>query len=296
MISYTEASSANGIIIGDAKFPLNPATFRAQHGSMPQLSTKKLDNTLVPCEVALSAGNDAKLETHGFELVSNVRMARAQDFDLDLYKQDLERIACDLTGASCARAYCSARRAPSRSANSTTTASYAPYAHTDQAHLSWSALLPDIVDDWTSKGPPGITVDQARRAANAKRYAIVSAWRFLGPTETCTHSHLALLDPRSLQKGDVLHFELRTVNGTSGSNYRLKAPAPAYHKWSYFPGMHRDRDILFFTVFDTHPQFPNAHVTPAPTIVHSAFLDPNAPPNAPPRESIDVRLLLVWDD
>ena len=34
---------------------------------------------------------------------------------------------------------------------------------------------------------------------------------------------------------------------------------------------------------------------PSVTVLHTAFADPTADPDEPPRESIDVRVLLSWD-
>ena len=56
-------------------------------------------------------------------------------------------------------------------------------------------------------------------------------------------------------------------------------------------------ELLCFTVFDSAPPAGEAlyGTMPAPTVVHSAFADPHAPPGEPPRQSVDVRCLLIWD-
>mmetsp|Transcript_11780 Transcript_11780/g.37492 ORF Transcript_11780/g.37492 Transcript_11780/m.37492 type:complete len:319 (-) Transcript_11780:237-1193(-) len=306
-IGYTSAPSSdlarNGVVVGAANFPLNMSTFRAQHGSVPQDQVAEgttWENELVPveCEVVDARQEARCLETDGFELVSGLsgRIAPAAKFEIEAYLRSVERVAIDLTGASRAVAYCYAARAPKRPSLGTadTRASYAVYAHTDQAHLSWAPRLAQLANDWKTYGPPGIDTVTADHAAHASRYAVLSAWRYLGPEQKCRSSHLALLDPASVRRDDVLHFEIRTPDATFGSNYRLEKNSSSHHAWRYFPNVDRDDDLLFFTVFDSNPTFANADASPMPTIFHSAFKDPRRP-DAPDRESIDVRVLLVWD-
>jgi hypothetical protein len=58
-------------------------------------------------------------------------------------------------------------------------------------------------------------------------------------------------------------------------------------------------EVLLFTAFDSaHPAaatlFANQNMTAS--CLHAAFVDPTAPVNEPARVSIDVRVLVVWDD
>ena len=52
--------------------------------------------------------------------------------------------------------------------------------------------------------------------------------------------------------------------------------------------MERD-EALVFKVFDSETGKPSRFTA------HSAFDDPNTPPNAPPRESIETRTFAFWD-
>ena len=49
------------------------------------------------------------------------------------------------------------------------------------------------------------------------------------------------------------------------------------------------RPAMVFKVFDTDPNVATKFTA------HSAFDDPNTPPNAPPRESIETRTFAFWD-
>lgn len=304
-IGYTCAPSSdtalNGVSVGVTNFPLNLSTFYAQHGSLPPPAAPKgtvWENELAPVEVKIrdARQSGARLSSHGYELMTGVTMCPADAFDVSQYLRDVERLARELTDASAAVAYCHAARAPKRASfgDETTRAGYATYAHTDQAHHSWAARLCDIVEEWALVGPPGVNSDMAMRAAAARRYAVLSAWRYLGPEQKCRSSHLAIVEPKSLRPEDVLHFEIRAPNGTFGSNYRLNKNAHLNHDWCYFPNMDKDNELLFFTVYDSKPTFANSEATLAPTVFHSAFYDPRHS-DAPDRESIDVRVLLIWD-
>ena len=65
-----------------------------------------------------------------------------------------------------------------------------------------------------------------------------------------------------------------------GQTYRLKFRPD--HRWFYFPEMRRD-ESLGFKVFDSAKDG-RARFTP-----HTSFTDPASPPNAPARQSIEVR-------
>ena len=68
-----------------------------------------------------------------------------------------------------------------------------------------------------------------------------------------------------------------------GETYSVKYN-PA-HRWFYVPRMQPD-EALLLKCSDTSSDVP-ARFTP-----HSAFIDPSAPADAPPRESIEVRTLV----
>ena len=108
-----------------------------------------------------------------------------------------------------------------------------------------------------------------------------------------------MLDHTTLRSEDVLPFHI-IQDGCVGGNYRLvdSAEAACRHRWFYYPDMNPD-EVLLFTAFDSaHPAaatlFANQNLTAS--CLHAAFVDPTAPVNEPARVSIDVRVLVVWDD
>ena len=59
------------------------------------------------------------------------------------------------------------------------------------------------------------------------------------------------------------------------------------HRWTYFPAMQPD-EALVFKCYDSEKDG-RARFT-----AHGSFDDPNTPPNAPPRESIEIRTLALF--
>jgi len=284
------AEVGNGIVLGGkGSFPLNPTMFRAQHGSTrapwPLKASYRSEVVPLSCEIRSARSWGPRLCKDGFELVSDLNLGPINDD----YARRVEEIAQAVTGATRARAYCSAVRRAKEGERKT----YAEYAHSDMGHESWCPKLRDVEK---SELPPGLLLDDDE---NIKRYAVVSAWRYLGPEATCRHSHLALLDPRSVKRDDAVHFEIRTSD-SFGSNYRLKAPsssksAPHHHAWWYFPNMDANSELLFFTVYDSRPTFDAHGALGIPTIIHSAFQDPTRPVHEPQRQSLDLRIFLTWE-
>ena len=304
--------------------PLRPETVAAQHGSVPLAEGDKADYE--ECDITETrpirvwngrsfSGNDKPtFKTVGFQLIDicqsdilmteeGLRSAAANHPEVaQKVYSEVSRPICEATGATAAFGYCHAVRVPdvTKSAGSSSSG-YAGYAHSDMAPGSWATLLPELVASgkWSSQGPPGVPLAVAERAAAASRYAVVAAWRYLGPADKCRASHLAVLDHRSLREADLLPLSL-FANGCRGENYRLSASAGdeamARHRWYYYPDMTRE-EALMFAVYDSdHPAKDTTFAeTPMPVCIHGAIPDPNPPKDEPPRRSMDIRFLLVWD-
>eukprot|EP00633_Aureoumbra_lagunensis_P003205 CAMPEP_0197295326 /NCGR_PEP_ID=MMETSP0890-20130614/35222_1 /TAXON_ID=44058 ORGANISM="Aureoumbra lagunensis, Strain CCMP1510" /NCGR_SAMPLE_ID=MMETSP0890 /ASSEMBLY_ACC=CAM_ASM_000533 /LENGTH=320 /DNA_ID=CAMNT_0042771241 /DNA_START=44 /DNA_END=1006 /DNA_ORIENTATION=+ len=298
-----EGSCVNGLIIGGTNFGLGNEAFFVQHGKMV---AKKLasdvehHNDLVPTKVRIenARGMNLSIKNHGIQFVTE---GICPFQDMETYYAQLEEITKKLFKASRAKAFCHAARGNSEG--------YGTWAHTDHAPGSWSTEMAKIAATQQSNQslpdhflPPGLTMDDAKNILKAKRFAVISVWRYLGPTQKCRKSHLALLDASSLQgPDDYLHFELRTAPDSSGlsysgQNFRLKAKeegSNTNHRWFYFPNMDKDSEAIIFLVYDSKPTFDShCHI---PTVFHAAFFDPFSPPEEPERQSVDVRILLTWD-
>ena len=126
-------------------------------------------------------------------------------------------------------------------------------------------LLPDEADDLLKR-----------------RFAIVQVWR---PIRHPVETHpLAIADARSLKPENMIISERRYPNRI-GQTYAI-THSPE-HQWYWFPRMRRD-EALVFKVFDSLKD------GRARWTAHTAFDDPTTPPNARPRESIEIRTLAFF--
>jgi hypothetical protein len=121
-----------------------------------------------------------------------------------------------------------------------------------------------------------ILLDEAE-ALLARRFAIIQVWRAIN--QPIRANPLAIADAKSVQMEDWLVAERRYPHRV-GQTYRLKYSPN--HRWFYFPEMRRD-EALVFKVYESEKDG-RARFT-----AHTSFTDPMSPPNAPPRQSIEVR-------
>ena len=142
-----------------------------------------------------------------------------------------------------------------------------------------------VHNDYSFKSAPRRVRDLLPEEADRllkNRFAEINVWRAIrGPIES---SPLALCDARSLRLEDVVPCDLvyrERVGETYGFSYNPE------HRWYYFPRLERNEAILL-KCYDSKDDG-RARFT-----AHTSFDDPNSPPNAAARESIEVRALVFW--
>ena len=112
------------------------------------------------------------------------------------------------------------------------------------------------------------------------RVQIINLWRPIrGPL---LDSPLAVCDARTVRPDQLIASDLVYPNRV-GETYSVKYDPD--HQWFYVPGMTAD-EVLLLKCFDSRTDG-RARFAP-----HSAFADPTTPPDAPPRESIELRTLV----
>jgi len=142
-------------------------------------------------------------------------------------------------------------------------------AHNDYTEWSGPQRLKDILPD------------EAEELLK-RRFAIIQTWR---PIRYPVETHpLAIADARSVSFGDFVLSERRYPNRI-GQTYAI-AYNPK-HKWYWLPRQARD-EALVFKVYDS------AKDGRARWTAHTAFDDPTTPPDARPRESIEIRTLALF--
>jgi hypothetical protein len=142
-----------------------------------------------------------------------------------------------------------------------------------------------VHNDYTFKSAPRRVRDLLPEEADRllkNRFAEINVWRAIrGPIE---RSPLALCDASSLGAEEIVPIDLvyrDHVGEIYGFLYNPK------HRWFYFPRMTRNEAILlkcYDFMDDGRARF----------TAHTSFDDPNSPPNAAPRESIEARALVFW--
>lgn len=145
-----------------------------------------------------------------------------------------------------------------------------------------------------------LSADIVERAlAPGGRFGIVNVWRNIGSEPVAAHP-LALCDGQSVDPQDLVVFEIHYQNRI-GENYFAKH-ANAHH-WYYYPQMTPD-EVLLIKQWDSAGAI--AHTkgmlsdssdpsAPCTFSFHSAFEDPATPADAPDRQSIEVRCIVIFE-
>lgn len=162
---------------------------------------------------------------------------------------------------------------------------------------------PGEVDDSPNKRQPvsAVHVDQTRASSIARvhrhlpasdapallerRFQIINLWRPIH--HVALDFPLTLCDFRSIDtKKDLVPSTLKYPDRdgeTFGVQYNPN------HKWKYVRGMTPEEAVLI-KCFDSVDDGSVAVLTP-----HTAFIDPSTPPDAPLRESIELRALVFYE-
>ncbi len=166
---------------------------------------------------------------------------------------------------------------------------------------------------------PGPEADELLKG----RFTIINVWR---PIEVpATDFPLAVIDWRSTKPEDFIKVDLMYpirdektyANGDTDDRGKEKVPdeksiyslegyeargetfsvAPNdEHRFYYVPDM-KPEEVMFLKCFDSYGEGEMGNRKGlAVRTPHTAFVDPNTPADAPPRQSIEVRCLVFYDD
>jgi hypothetical protein len=139
-------------------------------------------------------------------------------------------------------------------------------------------------NDYTVKSGPQRVRDLLPGEADEllkHRFAVINVWRPIrGPVQ---ENPLAVCDAQTIAQKDLVIHNL-IYRDRVGEVYSL-AFNPE-HRWFYFPQMQRN-EVMLLKCYDSDEH--RARFT-----AHSAFDDPTTPPDAAPRESIEVRTLVFF--
>ncbi|HYM72863.1 MAG TPA: CmcJ/NvfI family oxidoreductase [Stellaceae bacterium] len=239
---------------------------------VPARNTENIEHN-VTVHDARAVGAALSLDREGFVLVHH-KTAASDLYDEDIiarvYYPECERLMKEATGARRVVAFDHiVRNAAKAAIKGSGVKMPAGRVHND--YTAWSA--PQRVRD--------LMGDEAEELLK-HRFAINNVWRpIAGPL---LRSPLALCDAESLEQENLVGSDLRYPDRT-GETY-----AVTYNpnqRWYYFPKMQPDEAVLIRC-------FDSAREGAARFSAHGAFDDPQTPPDAPPRESIEVRTLVFF--
>ena len=147
--------------------------------------------------------------------------------------------------------------------------------------------VPRVHNDYTEKSGPQRVRDLLGKDADdllRRHFSVINVWRPIrGPVEDAP---LALADAQSVDRDDLVATDLVYPDRT-GEIYYVKFNAS--HRWFYAPAMRRDEVMLikcFDSVDDGRARF----------VPHASFVDPTTPQGALPRESIELRTLVFYEE
>lgn len=116
----------------------------------------------------------------------------------------------------------------------------------------------------------------------AGRYMLINVWRPITIVRRCP---FAVCDASTVQRSDLNDSEVRGGLGDPNrpTLYGFSVSFNPAQRWYYVPDMRPD-EVLAFKLFDSD-------ASAVQWTAHSAFEHPGTPPDAPPRESIEIRTI-----
>ena len=215
------------------------------------------------------------LDREGFELLQHESVADLDDDDAveEVYYPEIEALLRAVTGASRVVIFDATRRsdAGAGAKNRDGLRGPASRVHVDYTAKSGPQRVKDLLGE-----------DEAERlAASGARIIQINVWRPI--RGLVQRSPLALADAASVRPADLIATD-QVFPDRVGEIYHL-AYDPA-QRWYYAPAMTPD-EVLLIKGWDSLADG-RARFTP-----HGAFDLPDTPEGAPPRESIEVRTLVV---
>ena len=281
-ISYFPADGGDITTHPPRAYDMRRQESRGGGGSMPS-------NTLIS-DARLA--EDIGLESSGFQLFH--RPSSVDDFlnnkeVMRIYYDECKTLAKELTGASVAFTYDHLIREPGQQISGGGTDGQPHVTGEDQGGGYIGTAHMDYTDTttWTDY----LAVHNEQPPNSAVRTISLNFWR--GLSTVVDDYPLAICDARSVKKKDL--FET-VVFGYGASNYSwhdigIETYSVKYsedQQWYYFPRM-TPEEVLVIKSYDSLGVIGN-------TCPHSAFNNPAANPDSPPRRSIELRVLCFITD
>ncbi len=251
-----------------------PVTYTVKPGTTPEQRTGRYEAHTVTIQDGRPMIDRFSLDREGFVFINHE--TKVKDFYNEeelrsVYYPEIEQMVKDLTGASRVLIFDHTLRAEDDATREEKKVRE-PVRRVHNDYTEWSA--PQRVRDLL---PP----DEAE-ALLQHRFAVIQVWRPIRkPVQTAP---LAIADSLSIAPKDLIATERRYPDRVGETYHITFNPS---HRWFYFPEMQRN-EALVFKCYDSERD------GRARFSAHAAFDDPNSRPDAPPRESIEIRTLAFF--
>jgi hypothetical protein len=152
----------------------------------------------------------------------------------------------------------------------------------------------DIHRQFLKEGETLLDPNVVEQALNGKRrFGLANVWRNIDKKSPVLQRPLACIDAATTKLEDLRTLSILYADRV-GENY-LAVHNPE-QKWYYFPEMTHNESILL-KQWDSFGALAKSELGGLSTLaVHSAFLDPTSPHDAPHRESIEVRCVFIYPE
>jgi len=212
------------------------------------------------------------LDEHGFAILRHRSAARGYEDEADIRAivyPEAARLLQVVTGAYRVHVFDHTlrRRVPGQDDRSGGQRQPVTRVHVDQTERSGPQRVQDLLP-------------QEAEVLLGGRVQIINVWRPIrGPV---LDAPLAVADARSIADADLVPADLIYPDRSGELYYARYNPA---HRWFYLSAMQPD-EVLLLKCYDS------ATDGRARFLPHTAFIDPSAPADAAPRESIELRALV----
>jgi hypothetical protein len=127
-----------------------------------------------------------------------------------------------------------------------------------------------------------------------RRFAMANVWRNINRRSPILQRPLACMDAKSTKMESLRTFSIYYEDRV-GENY-FAAHYPE-QRWFYFPEM-THQEAMILKQWDSYGNLARDQTVDflSTFAVHSAFVDPSSRKDAPPRESIEVRCVIVYPE
>ena len=252
---------------------VTPVNYPSVAGGRSERDTGTPDHHTIVLRNARLRAEPCTLDREGFEIARHDTTVSDfyDDAEIDsAYTAEVEALVAERTGAERAVVFDYTRRSDDEGVQQTRTIrGPAALVHNDYTDRSAIQRLRDILPD---------EADELLE----RRFAIVNVWRSAaGPVY---RSPVALCDGSSVAEKDVIVVERRGVDRI-GQICRITYNES--HRWFYYPQLAPGEVLLI----KTHDSGANGRCRFAP---HASFENPAAPPESPPRESIEARVFAFF--